>query len=158
LFRQAASKIHGAWWQNQRQAETASRTIQPMAGGRTMKISEVMTKAPHVIKASDSVLDAARWMADREIGGLPVEQDDHLIGMLTDRDIVVRIVAKGLDPAKTNVERAISRQPKYCFEDEDTSHVASNMDELHVRRLPVMNRDKRLVGIVSIEDIRPRKR
>ncbi len=96
-------------------------------------------------------------LAEKEVGALPVEQDDRLLGMITDRDIVVRVVAGGHDPAKTSVEDVVSREPKYCFEDEDVSHVASNMDKLMVRRLPVMDRNKRLVGIVSIEDIRPRK-
>ncbi|MGH8207464.1 MAG: CBS domain-containing protein, partial [Steroidobacteraceae bacterium] len=88
---------------------------------------------------------------------LPVAKDDRLVGVLTDRDIVVRVVARHLDPAKTTVASVVSAQPKYCFEDEDSEQVANNMDELMIRRLPVMNRDKRLVGIVSLEDIRPRK-
>jgi CBS domain-containing protein len=123
-----------------------------------MKVSEVMTRKPEVIKAGESVLNAARQLAEKDIGGLPVERDDRLIGMLTDRDIVVRVIAEQRDPAKTRVEDVVSTNPKYCFEDEDTSHVAANMDQLLVRRLPVMSRSKRLVGIVSIEDIRPRQR
>jgi CBS domain-containing protein len=123
-----------------------------------MKVSEVMTRKPEVIKAGESVLSAARQLAEKDIGGLPVERDDRLIGMLTDRDIVVRVIAEQRDPAKTRVEDVVSTNPKYCFEDEDTSHVAANMDQLLVRRLPVMSRSKRLVGIVSIEDIRPRQR
>lgn len=123
-----------------------------------MKVSEVMTCNPEVIKASATVLEAARLLAGKDIGGLPVEQNDHLIGMLTDRDIVVRVVADGRAPDQTRVEDVLSRETKYCFEDEDVSHVASNMDQLLVRRLPVVTRDKRLVGIVSIEDIRQRKR
>ena len=122
-----------------------------------MKVSEVMTRNPHVIKAGESVLDAARQLAEKDIGGLPVERDDRLIGMLTDRDIVVRVIAEQRDPAKTKVEDVVSTDTKYCFEDEDTSHVAANMDQLLVRRLPVMSRNKRLVGVVSIEDIRPRQ-
>ena len=122
-----------------------------------MKVSEVMTRDPEVIEAGATVMEAARKLAGKEIGGLPVEQDDRLIGMLTDRDIVVRVVADGRDPDKTRVGDVVSREPKYCYEDEDVAHVASNMDQLLVRRLPVVSRDKRLVGIVSIEDIRPRK-
>jgi CBS domain-containing protein len=121
-----------------------------------MKISEVMSRNPEVVKGSESVLNAARKLAGKEVGCLPVEQNDRLLGMITDRDIVVRVVADGRDPAKTRVEDVVSRDPKYCYEDEDVAHVASNMDKLLVRRLPVMSREKRLVGIVSIEDIRPR--
>ncbi len=121
-----------------------------------MKVSEVMTRHPKVIHADQTVLDAAREFAERNIGMLPVEQNDRLIGVLTDRDIVTRVVAQDRDPAQTTIASVVSGQPKYCFEDEDTEHVARNMDELLIRRLPVMNRDKRLVGVVSIEDIRPR--
>jgi CBS domain-containing protein len=123
-----------------------------------MKISEVMTAKPQVIKAGDSVQKAAELLAQNNIGALPVEKDDRLIGMLTDRDIVVRVVAGKRDPAKTRVEEVVSAQLKYCYEDEDVEHVAENMDELLVRRLPVMSRGKRLIGIVSIEDINPRQR
>lgn len=123
-----------------------------------MKVSEVMTRHPQIIKAGENILEAARQLAEKDIGALPVTRDDRLIGMLTDRDIVVRVVAEKRDPAKTRVEDVVSNGTKYCFEDEDTSHVAANMDQLLVRRLPVMSRSKRLVGIVSIEDIRPRQR
>ena len=122
-----------------------------------MKVYEVMTANPEVIKADDTVLKAAETLARSNIGALPVEEDDRLIGMLTDRDIVVRVVAGGRDPKKTRVEEVVSSETKYCYEDEDVEHVAENMNQLLVRRLPVMNRDKRLVGIVSIEDIAPRK-
>ena len=122
-----------------------------------MKVSQVMTKQPKVISADETVLNAAQQLAQKGIGMLPVSKDDRLVGVLTDRDIVVRVVAESRDPAKTTIGSVISGQPKYCFEDEDTEHVARNMDELLIRRLPVMNRDKRLVGIVSLEDIRPRK-
>jgi CBS domain-containing protein len=122
-----------------------------------MKVSEVMTRNPEIIKADESVLKAAETLARKKIGALPVEKNDRLIGMLTDRDIVVRVVAGGRDPKKTKVEEVVSPEPKYCYEDEDVEHVAKNMHQLLVRRLPVMNRDKRLVGIVSIEDIAPRR-
>lgn len=122
-----------------------------------MKISQVMTRQPKVVHADQTVLEAARELAERDIGMVPVEQDDRLIGVLTDRDIVTRVVAQDRDPSKTTIGSVVSGEPKYCFEDEDSEHVAKNMDELLIRRLPVMNRDKRLVGIVSIEDIRPRK-
>jgi CBS domain-containing protein len=121
-----------------------------------MNVSEVMTPAPRTIGADESVLEAARMLADGDFGSLPVHKDDRLIGMLTDRDIVVRVVAERCDPQSTPVEAVLSENPKYCFEDEDAEHVARNMDALLVRRLPVVSRDKRLVGIVSIEDIRPR--
>ncbi|HEX4023866.1 MAG TPA: CBS domain-containing protein [Steroidobacteraceae bacterium] len=122
-----------------------------------MKVSDVMTKQPRVISADDTVLSAAQQLAQKAIGMLPVAKDDRLVGVLTDRDIVVRVVAQKRDPATTTIGSVVSGEPKYCFEDQDTEEVARNMDELLIRRLPVVNRDKRLVGIVSLEDIRPRK-
>ena len=122
-----------------------------------MKVSEVMTPNPEIIRADETVLKAAETLAHGKIGALPVAKDDRLIGMITDRDIVVRVVAASLDPKKTLVEEVVSRETKYCYDDEDVEHVAENMNQLLVRRLPVMNRNKRLVGIVSIEDIKPRR-
>jgi CBS domain-containing protein len=121
-----------------------------------MQVSEVMTNHPRVLNAADTVLHAAQTLAAEDIGSLPIADGDRLIGMVTDRDIVVRCVAKNLDPADTQLRDIVSGEPRYCFEDEDADHVARNMDELLVRRLPVMNQQRRLVGIVSIEDIRPR--
>lgn len=121
-----------------------------------MQISEVMSNHPKILNAADTVLLAARTLADYDIGAVPVADGDRLIGMLTDRDIVVRCVAKNLDPTATLLQEIVSEEPYYCYEDEDIEHVGRNMDELLVRRLPVMSRSKRLVGIVSIEDIRPR--
>jgi CBS domain-containing protein len=121
-----------------------------------MKIAEIMTKQPKTIDASATVLEAAKQLAEKDIGMLPVAKNDRLLGILTDRDIVVRVVAKGQDPAHTPVGSVVSGEPKYCFEDQDAELVARNMDDLLVRRLPVMDRSKRLVGVVSIEDIRPR--
>ena len=91
-------------------------------------------------------------MAECDAGALPVGQDDRLVGMITDRDITVRGVAqgKGLD---TKVRDVMTPDVKYCFEDEDLDHVARNMGEQQVRRLPVVNRDKRLVGILSLGDV-----
>lgn len=122
-----------------------------------MQVSEVMTNHPRVLNADDTVLHAAQILANDDIGSVPVADGERLVGMVTDRDIVVRCVARNLDPADTLLREVLSAGPCYCYEDEDIEHVAQNMDELLVRRLPVMNRGKRLVGIVSIEDIRPRQ-
>jgi CBS domain-containing protein len=83
---------------------------------------------------------------------LPVGENDQLVGTITDRDIAVRAIAEGKGP-KTPVSEVMSSDVKYCYEDEDTAHVAQNMGELQVRRLPVLNRNKRLVGILSLADL-----
>lgn len=123
-----------------------------------MKIADVMTRKVCLLKAGDSVFDAACMLKENDIGMVPVAKDDRLIGVVTDRDIVMRVVAEGKSPKRMKLDRIVSNEPKYCFDDEDCEHVARNMDELLIRRLPVVNRDKRLVGIVSIENIRPRKK
>jgi CBS domain-containing protein len=91
-------------------------------------------------------------MAELDAGIMPVREGDRLVGMITDRDIAVRAVAagKGTD---TSVREVMTEDVKYCFEDEDTDDVARNMADLQVRRLPVLTRDKRLVGIISLGDM-----
>jgi CBS domain-containing protein len=91
-------------------------------------------------------------MARMDCGCLPVGKNDRLVGMITDRDIAVRAVAAG-KPCKTPVGKIMSAEIKYCFDDDDLDKVAHNMADIKVRRLPVLNHDKRLVGIVSLGDI-----
>ncbi|HEX2113976.1 MAG TPA: CBS domain-containing protein [Alphaproteobacteria bacterium] len=118
-----------------------------------MKIRDVMTKDVSVASPNDSIQKAAARMAELDIGVLPVGENDKLVGMITDRDIAVRGVARSCDPASTKVSDLMSAEVKYCFEDESVEHIADNMAEQQIRRLPVVNRDKRLVGIVSLADL-----
>jgi CBS domain-containing protein len=117
-----------------------------------MEIKKVMTRDVQVANPDGTVRHAASLMSALDTGVLPVGENDELVGMLTDRDIAVRAVAAGKGP-DTKIRDVMSHEVKYCFEDEDVAHVAENMAELQVRRLPVMNRDKRLVGIVSLGDL-----
>jgi CBS domain-containing protein len=91
-------------------------------------------------------------MAEEDIGFLPVEEDDRLIGMITDRDIVTRCVAQGKD-GSARVRDAMTRDVKYCFDDESLDDVMENMADQQVRRLPVMDQNKRLVGVLSLADV-----
>jgi CBS domain-containing protein len=111
-----------------------------------------MTTEVHMVHPQLSLREAAQLMADKDIGALPVGENDRLVGMITDRDIAVRAVAQGLD-ADTAVEQVMSQDVKYCFDDEDLDRAARNMAGLQVRRLLVLNRDKRLVGILSLSDM-----
>ena len=117
-----------------------------------MKISEVMTRDVRIASPDDTLTDAARMMAALDCGVLPVSNSERLIGMITDRDIAIRGVAEGLGPDAT-VAEVMTEDVKYCFEDDDCEDVARNMGEIQLRRLPVVSRDKRLVGIVSIGDL-----
>jgi len=117
-----------------------------------MKISEYMTRDVRTISPDRSIREAAQVMSTLDLGALPVGEEDRLVGMITDRDIAVRAVAQGLD-CETPIRQVMTRDVKYCFEDEFATHVADNMGEIQVRRLPVLDRSKRLVGIVALADL-----
>jgi CBS domain-containing protein len=117
-----------------------------------MQVSDVMTPNVHVVHPEQTLREVAAAMAELDIGALPVGENNRLVGMITDRDIVIRAIAEGKDPG-TKVREVMSPQVKYCYEDEKVDHVAHNMGDIQVRRLPVMNRDKKLVGIVSLSDV-----
>jgi CBS domain-containing protein len=116
-----------------------------------MKVSEVMTRDVRLIEPTQTIREAARLMAELDTGIMPVREGDRLVGMITDRDIAVRAVAQGRGP-DTSVRDVMTDDVKYCYEDDDTDDVARNMADIQVRRLPVLTRDKRLVGIISLGD------
>jgi len=117
-----------------------------------MQVNEAMSSDVKIASPDQSIRDAAKMMAELDAGVLPVGENDKLVGMITDRDIAVRAVAAGKPPT-TKVREVMSSEVKYCFEDDDLDDVAENMADIKVRRLPVLNREKRLVGIVSLGDI-----
>ncbi|MGR4864542.1 CBS domain-containing protein [Caulobacter sp. LARHSG274] len=117
-----------------------------------MRVSDCMTREVEMATPQESICDAARMMADCDAGALPVGDNDRLVGVITDRDIAIRAVAEGLGP-DAKVGEVMSTEVKYCYADEDIDDVLRNMGELQVRRLPVLDRDKRLVGIVSLSDL-----
>jgi len=121
-----------------------------------MKVSEIMTGSPQVIEPDMRVVKAAALMREYDTGILPVGENDKLIGILTDRDIVINAVAEGRDCREEPVSNIMSDDVLYLFDDQDIEAVADNMASNQVRRLPVVNRDKRLVGMVSIGDLAKR--
>ena len=116
-----------------------------------MRVAEIMTKNVKMAAPNDTIREIAKRMAAEDIGFLPVGDHDKLVGTITDRDIVTRGVAAGRD-GKSTVRDLMSTDVKYCFDDEDVDHVMRNLGDLQVRRLPVVNREKRLVGVVSLAD------
>lgn len=118
-----------------------------------MNINEVMTRNVRIASPNDTLKAAAQMMDESDFGLLPVSENDRLIGMLSDRDITIRAVAKGLSPEHSKVRDVMTSEVKYVYDDESVEDAARNMSELQVRRLPVLNREKRLVGIVSLGDI-----
>jgi CBS domain-containing protein len=117
-----------------------------------MRVRECMTRDVTITDPQATICDAAKMMADCDAGVLPVGENDRLVGVVTDRDIAVRGVAEGKSP-DTRIRDVMSAEVRYCFEDDDVDDVLRNMGELQVRRLPVLNREKRLVGIVSLSDL-----
>ncbi len=118
-----------------------------------MKVSDKMTRSPRIASPDDAIRDAAGAMAQVDTGVLPVGENDRLVGMVTDRDLAVRAVAQGKDPSKTKLREVMSGEPRYVFEDEPVEKAAASMAEQQVQRMPVLNREKRLVGIVSVGDL-----
>jgi CBS domain-containing protein len=117
-----------------------------------MRISEVMTREVRIAGPDDSIGDAARLMAQLDAGVLPVADRERLIGMVTDRDIAIRGIGAGLGPS-AKVSEVMTEDVKYCYEDDQCADIAKNMGDIQVRRLPVVDRNKRLVGIVSLGDL-----
>ncbi|MEQ8340173.1 CBS domain-containing protein [Marinovum algicola] len=117
-----------------------------------MQVSQVMTAHPVTVTPTQNVRDAAEIMKRIDTGFVPVGDNDRLVGMVTDRDIVVKGLAAGKD-ADCKISEVMTHEVLYCRDDEEVAAVARNMGENQVRRLPVVDRDKRLVGIVSLGDL-----
>lgn len=117
-----------------------------------MKVSEVMTKEVVTASAQDTVQDAAKKMAGLNAGALPVTEDERLVGMITDRDIAVKCVA-GNKGVHAKVRDIMTPEVRYCFDDQEIDDVMHDMGELQVRRMPVVSRDKHVVGILSLGDV-----
>jgi len=118
-----------------------------------MNVKDVMNPNAETVSPSTTLKDAAAIMAEENIGFLLIGADDELKGTLTDRDIVLRGIATGKDMANTTVEQVLTGSVLYCQADQDVDQVARNMSEQKVRRLPVVDSNKRLVGVVSIGDM-----
>ncbi|MFS4460066.1 CBS domain-containing protein [Bdellovibrio sp. HCB2-146] len=118
-----------------------------------MIVRDIMHSGVRVINHQLSVEQAAKMMEQGDFGSIPVEKNDKMIGMLTDRDIVIRVVAAGKNPKLTKVSECMSRGINWCFDDDDLETVARKMKENKQRRLPVVNRQKRLVGMISLAEI-----
>jgi CBS domain-containing protein len=118
-----------------------------------MKVREAMREKAEWVSPDLTLQQAAQTMREKNIGALPVGENDRLIGIITDRDICCRAVAEGHDPSKMKVRDVMSKKITYCFDDQDVKDAAQVMEEKHIRRLAVLNRDKRIVGILSVSDL-----
>lgn len=118
-----------------------------------MELREVMTPNPECIPPDTSLKAAAAKMRDCDIGDLLVCENDRLVGIVTDRDIAIRATAEGKTPSRSKVRDVMSEGIVYCFEDQTHEEAAKLMSEKQIRRLPILNRQKRLVGIISLGDL-----
>ena len=118
-----------------------------------MQLKEIMTRDVEVVHPEATLQEVARKMRDLDVGPIPVCDGTRLQGMVTDRDIAIRAVAEGRDPASTKVSEVMTPEIVYCFEDQDIDDAVRIMEEKQIRRLVVLNHDKDLVGIVSLGDL-----
>jgi CBS domain-containing protein len=118
-----------------------------------MQVKEVMTPFVELTRSTTSIQQAARTMCEEDIGALPVGENDRLVGMVTDRDMTIRAVAEGRDPNATMVRDVMSRGIAYCFDDAPLEEARQVMAKHRIRRLPVLNRNKRLVGMIALADL-----
>jgi CBS domain-containing protein len=117
-----------------------------------MRVGELMTRDVVMASPGQKLRDVAAEMEKHDIGVLPVSDNDRLVGMITDRDIAIRGISNGLGP-DAPVRDVMSGEVRYCFEDDDVDDLAQNMADEQIRRLPVLNDRKRLVGIISLGDL-----
>lgn len=118
-----------------------------------MQVKDAMTRDPELIRPDATLQEAAETMRQLNVGSLPVCDGERLVGMLTDRDVTVRGTAEGVNPWETRVEVVMTSGVVYCFEDQDVAEAARIMRENGLRRLPVLSQEKRLVGIISLDDL-----
>lgn len=117
------------------------------------QIKDVMTPNFKFMAPDSPISQVAQQMRDIDSGFMPLAENDKMVGMITDRDITIRAIAEGKDPANTPAREIMTAKTYYCYDDQDIEEVCNNMGEIQVRRLPVVNRDKRLVGVVSMGDL-----
>lgn len=121
------------------------------------RISEVMTRGVQVVRPDETLQRAAQLMDELNVGALPVCEGQELVGMITDRDITVRATAAGLQPADHCVSEVMTDQARWCTEDQSTEEAMKQMGDVQIRRLPVLDAQKRVVGIVSLGDLATRQ-
>lgn len=117
------------------------------------QVKDVMTPSFKFMAPDSPVSQVAQQMRELDCGFMPLAENDKMVGMITDRDITIRAVAEGKNPADCKARDIMTPKTYYCYDDQDVEEVCNNMGEIQVRRLPVVNRQKRLVGIVSMGDL-----
>ncbi len=118
-----------------------------------MKIKDIMSKQVQIVSPDTLLHEVAKKMQQSDCGSVMVAKDDRLMGVITDRDLALRCVAESHHPAETNAEQVMTKEILYCRDSDEIKDVALNMTKNKVRRMPVLDKDKRLVGIISLGDL-----
>ena len=118
-----------------------------------MFAKDIMSKKPEFLPPSATLKQAADQMRTHDYGFIPVGENDRIVGAVTDRDVIIRAIAEGKDPNKTTLRDVMTKGIHYCFETDSLDKVAQQMEEFQIRRLVVLNKDKRMTGIISLGDI-----
>lgn len=118
-----------------------------------MKINDAMHHTAYWASADTPVSDVAKMMHQNDIGAVPIGKDDKLVGMITDRDLALRVVAEGRDPSATSAEEVMTKEIIYCRTTETVEDAIHLMDQKQIRRLPVLDDNKRFVGMLSLGDV-----
>ena len=118
-----------------------------------MQIRDIMTQGAEVVYLDAAAVEAAAKMRELDVGSLPVCNGEKLEGIITDRDIAIRLVAEGLDPATTKVSDIMTPGVTYCFDDQSIEEASTVMQAEQIRRLPILNREKQLIGMLSLGDL-----
>lgn len=118
-----------------------------------MRAKDVMSSKPEFLPPTATIKEAASQMKSHDCGFIPVGENDRLIGALTDRDLTIRAIAAGKDPNKTQIKDVMSKGIYFCFETDELADVAKKMEELQIRRIVVLDENKRMTGIISLGDI-----
>lgn len=118
-----------------------------------MQLKDIMTKNVKIIPQNASVRDAAKLMKEIDTGFIPVMENNRVIGTITDRDIVVRSIAEGRDPNDTRVHDVMTSEFFFCYEDDDVKKAAKLMSDKQIRRIPIINHNNELVGVVALGDL-----
>ena|SRR3990167_5891629 len=118
-----------------------------------MLAKDLMSKKPEYLPPTATLKQAADQMRTHDYGFIPVGENDRLIGVVTDRDITIRAIAEGKDPTKTTLRDVMTKGIQWCYETDSMEKIAKKMEDMQIRRLAVLNKDKRLTGIISLGDI-----
>jgi CBS domain-containing protein len=132
---------------------TTSRKAAPASKSAKLKVKDIMQKTVHLMKPEDTIQQAAKKMHEKNVGCVFINKNEKLAGIVTDRDITIRAVSKGNHSGSVKLKDIMSPKILYCFDTDTVQNAAQNMAKNQIRRLPVLNKAKKLVGIISIESI-----